>query len=132
MRTVFSFLALTLLVSGCSAVGDFFPDFDPSNSSSGSRSMPAPVTSHRSMTSSSIRPEVLVNCRGHVLVPAIGMAFVPMGGRPPPRGQYLREESLTAPYRVLPPGAAATMDYVPSRLNIDLDNDNRVINIRCG
>ena len=62
----------------------------------------------------------------------MGMTFVPFGARVPGSGQYLREESLTAPYRVLPPGAAATMDNVPSRLNIDVDRNNRIVNIRCG
>ncbi len=79
-----------------------------------------------------IRPETLVHCRGHVLVPALGMTFVPTAGCLPSRGQYLREESLTPPYRILPPGASATMDFVPQRLNVDLDSDNRIVNLRCG
>jgi hypothetical protein len=131
MRAFFSLVALATLLSGCGAMGDFFPDFNPSTGGQSSGVMTPMVPPGRNFDGP-IRSETLTDCRGHVLVPAMGMTFVPSGGRPPGRGQYLREESLTAPYRVLPPGAAATMDFVPSRLNIDLDSDNRIINIRCG
>jgi hypothetical protein len=116
-------------------MGEFFPDF---NASSGGRTNTQPKTFETQMApsgstfSGSVRPETLLECRGHVLVPAMEMVFVPAGAQPPSRGQYLREESLTPPYRVLPPGAAGTMDFVPSRLNVDLDRDNRIINLRCG
>ncbi len=48
---------------------------------------------------------MLVQCRGHVLVPALGMVFVARGQETPGGGQYLREENLTPPYRILPPRA---------------------------
>jgi len=128
MRRVSTLVLLATLLAGCTAMGEFFPDFEPemtsAPSSAAANTQVSPV--------SSLRPESLVACRGHVLVPAIGMTFVPFGAQPPRQGQYLREDSLTAPYRVLPPGAAATMDNVPSRLNIDVDRSNRILNIRCG
>lgn len=135
MQRVVSLLSLTVVLSACGAMGEFFPDF---NASSGGRTNAQPKTFETQMApsgstfSGSVRPETLVECRGHVLVPSMGMVFVPAGVQPPSRGQYLREESLTPPYRVLPPGAAGTMDFVPSRLNVDLDRDNRIINLRCG
>ncbi len=127
MRSIFTLIILAAVLPGCGAMGEFFPDFESDGGSGSMRS-----SEGRSFAATSIRPETLVACRGHVLVPAIGMTFVPYGGQVPERGQYLREESLTPPYRVLPPGAAATMDNVPSRLNLDLDRAGRVINIRCG
>ena len=133
MRSLFSVLTCAVLLSACGAMGEFFPDFEPSSNNTGPR-VSTPMTSmpQGSPMTGSIRPETLVNCRGHVLVPALGMTFVPAGGRLPSRGQFLREESLTPPYRILPPGASATMDFVPQRLNVDLDNDNRIVNLRCG
>ena len=134
MRSIFSLLTCAVLLSACGAMGQFFPDFEPSSGSTVPQaSAPmAPSMPQNPQMTGPVRPETLINCRGHVLVPALRMTFVPTGGRLPSRGQYLREESLTPPYRVLPPGASATMDYVPSRLNVDLDSDNRIINLRCG
>lgn len=128
-------------LAGCSAIGQYFPDFEPT----GDTMVSAPSTS-TAPTRSTAPPAMpgptgqvgtpdagmLMACRGHVLVPAMGMTFVPAGGRVPPSGQYLREESLTPPYRVLPPGAFVTQDYNPGRLNIDLDRNDRIINLRCG
>jgi len=34
--------------------------------------------------------------------------------------------------RVIEPGAAVTMDYVPTRLNIEIGVDGRIKSIRCG
>lgn len=34
--------------------------------------------------------------------------------------------------RVIEPGAAVTMDYVPSRLNVEIGADGRIKSIRCG
>lgn len=77
-------------------------------------------------------PEMLVQCRGHVLVPALGMNFVPKGQPTPGTGQYMREENLTAPYRVLLPGAIVTKDYSAQRLNVELDAQLRIIGLYCG
>ena len=135
MRDTVSLLIVTVVLSACSASGEFFPDFQ---SSSGNpipqRSMPSSMTSMHgeSQYTRFVRPEALVECRGHVLVPAIGMAFVPTGTQPPAGGQYLREESLIPPYRVVPPGASVIIDTVPARLNVDLDSNNRIVNLRCG
>lgn len=77
-------------------------------------------------------PEMLVPCRGHVLVPALGMTFVAKGDRIPPRGQYLREDNITPPYRVLPPGAFVSKEHNPDRLNVELDTEKRIIGLYCG
>jgi hypothetical protein len=77
-------------------------------------------------------PEMLVPCRGHVLVPALGMTFVRQGERLPAAGQYMREENLTPPFRVLPPGTLVTKEHSPSRLNVELDAQNRIIGLYCG
>ena len=77
-------------------------------------------------------PEMLVQCRGHVLVPALGMNFVARGEQVPAAGQYLREENLTAPYRVLLPGALVTKEYSAQRLNVELDAQRRIIGLYCG
>lgn len=131
MHRTFIMLTVAAALAGCGAMGEFFPDFDSFGGGSGSF-MPMDRTSSSIGSGTSIRPETLVGCRGHVLVPAMGMTFVPYGRPAPGSGQFLREESLTPPYRVLPPGAAATMENVPSRLNIDVDRNNRIVNIRCG
>ncbi|WP_448664497.1 I78 family peptidase inhibitor [Sphingomonas sp. CJ20] len=34
--------------------------------------------------------------------------------------------------RVLPPGAAATMDYREDRVNLDVDAAGRILAVRCG
>jgi len=77
-------------------------------------------------------PEMLVQCRGHVLVPALGMAFVARGQENPASGQYLREENLTPPYRILPPRAIVTKEFSPARLNVELDDARRIIGLYCG
>lgn len=79
-----------------------------------------------------VLPEMLVSCRGHVFVPALGMKFVAQGMGLPEEGQYLREERLTPPYRVLPFGARVSMEQSPNRLNVELDKYNRVIGLYCG
>lgn len=127
MRQSLTGFILAVVLSGCGAMGQFFPNFDGSGGATPGVSM---RDDGNMMSGTSA--DALVSCRGHVLVPAMGMTFVPFGGQPPGSGQYLREGSITAPYRVLPPGAMTTMDNVPSRLNVDLDGNNRIIGLRCG
>ena len=79
-----------------------------------------------------VLPEMLVNCRGHVFVPALGMNFVARGKEPPEDGQFLREERLTPPYRIIPAGARVSTEQSPQRLNVELDKYNRVIGFYCG
>ena len=79
-----------------------------------------------------VLPEMLVACRGHVFVPALGMVFVKHGKPPPGEGQYLREERLTPPYRIIPAGARVSVEQSPARLNVELDKLNRVIGLYCG
>jgi hypothetical protein len=79
-----------------------------------------------------VLPEMLVGCRGHVFVPALGMVFVKHGKQPPKEGQYVREESLTPPYRVIPAGARVSVEGSPQRLNVELDKLKRIIGLYCG
>jgi hypothetical protein len=79
-----------------------------------------------------VLPEMLVACRGHVLVPALGMLLIPKGKEPPQVGQYLREERLSAPYRILPPGARVSQEMSPTRLNVELDGQGHIIGLYCG
>jgi hypothetical protein len=34
--------------------------------------------------------------------------------------------------RIIRPGQAVTMDYSPSRLNIEIDANERIVSVRCG
>lgn len=52
--------------------------------------------------------------------------------QPPTDGQYLREERLTPPYRIVPPDARLSMDQSPTRLNVELDRHKRVVGLYCG
>jgi hypothetical protein len=88
--------------------------------------MPAPVIRQP------VLPEYLVGCRGHVLVPALGMAFVAKGSPLPTAGQFVREENLTPPYRVIRPGDRTSQERSFDRLNVELDAYSRVIGLACG
>ncbi len=79
-----------------------------------------------------VLPEMLVACRGHVLVPALGMTFVYKAAEAPTAGNFLREESLTPPYRIIAPGARISMEHSAQRLNVELDRYKRVIGLYCG
>ncbi|AJY49512.1 MULTISPECIES: I78 family peptidase inhibitor [Halomonadaceae] len=47
-------------------------------------------------------------------------------------GSQLQSESSTRQARVLRPGEAATMDHRPDRLNIHLDDQDVIEELRCG
>lgn len=50
-------------------------------------------------------------------------------------GQRVDEQALKAtgrPYRILPPGASATMDFSPARINVEVDDADTVIRVSCG
>lgn len=79
-----------------------------------------------------VLPELLKGCRGHVLVPALGMKFVPRGGVVPDSGAFLREESISAPYRIITPRARISPEQSPTRLNVELDGYGRVVGLYCG
>jgi len=81
-----------------------------------------------------VLPELLKPCRGHVLVPALGMKFVARGGKAPgdAKEQFLREENVSAPYRIIPPRARVTQDHSPARLNVEIDAYDRVVGLYCG
>ena len=120
---------LALVLAGCNAAGSgtiFSGAAGPVSTSTLLGTVPAPVIRQP------VLPEYLVGCRGHVLVPALGMTFVSKGGPGPISGQYLREERLTAPYRVIRPGDRMSQDHNAQRLNVELDNFSRVVGLACG
>ncbi|SLN45689.1 Peptidase inhibitor I78 family protein [Roseovarius litorisediminis] len=41
-------------------------------------------------------------------------------------------ETLGVPFRILPPGSAMTMDHNPKRLNVSVDDANRISRLWCG
>lgn len=79
-----------------------------------------------------VLPEMLVVCRGHVLVPALGMTFVYRAAEAPTAGQFLREENLSAPYRIIAPGSRISQEHSGARLNVELDKYRRIIGLYCG
>ncbi len=118
--------AAGLALSACGNDGRLFPDVKTAEVFGTQYAAPAPTVRQP------ILPEMLVPCRGHVLVPAIGMLLVPRGKEAPAEGQYLKEEHLTAPYRILPPGARISQEISPARLNVELDRDGRITGLYCG
>ena len=124
-RMMAAAVCLTAL-AGCGHEGRLFPDLHVSNPIHMVGDPPPPVIREP------VLPEMLVNCGGNVLVPALGMALVMRGQTPPEKGMYLREERLNAPYRILPPGSHPSAELSPKRLNIETDNANRIIGLYCG
>lgn len=117
----------SVALAGCGHEGRLFPDVKTAEVFGTQYGGPPAPTVRQP-----ILPEMLVPCRGHVLVPAIGMLLVPRGKEPPEEGQYIKEERITAPYRILPPGARISQEMSPTRLNVELDNDSRIIGLYCG
>lgn len=118
-------LSCAVLLAGCAGQpGAIFPGAE--SAPTDAKAVPPPVIRQP------VLPEMLVNCRGHVLVPALGMTFVKRGGEAPPTGQFMREDHLTAPYRVLSPGDRMSMEFSPQRLNVELDRFGRIVGLYCG
>lgn len=46
--------------------------------------------------------------------------------------RVLASMTFPSPTRVIEPGMAVTMDYNPTRLNIELDAGGRIIRVTCG
>lgn len=120
-------LAAAVALAGCGHDGRLFPDVKTAEVFGTQYGAPPAPTVRQP-----ILPEMLVPCRGHVLVPAIGMILVMRGKEPPAEGQYIKEERITALYRILPPGARLSQEMSPTRLNVELDNDSRIIGLYCG
>jgi hypothetical protein len=123
---------LVICVSGLAACASngrsgFFPDLKNIRSPIGAQEGPPPPVIRQP-----VLPEMLVNCGGNVLVPALGMTLVTRGQEPPAKGMYLREERLNAPYRILPPGSHPSAELSPKRLNIETDKQSRIIGLYCG
>jgi len=122
----FAAVSCVVMLAGCAGQpGTLFPPIEPKPSSQ-PEIIPAPVIRQP------VLPEMLVNCRGHVLVPALGMTFVHRGAQAPATGQFMREENLTPPYRIVAPGDRMTMEFSPQRLNVELDSRSRVVGLYCG
>ena len=58
--------------------------------------------------------------------------FAPWVGLPISEDILMAVRESKRPYRVLPPGAPATMDYSPARINFEVDKDKIIIAITCG
>ena len=123
---MFAIACVAVSLGGCGRDGRLFPDIQTRDVLGAQYDKPQPVIR------SPVLPEMLVACRGHVLVPALGMQLIPKGKEPPQTGQYLREERLTAPYRILPPGARMSQEMNPGRLNVELDAQGNIIGLYCG
>ena len=128
LSRIFILTSLTFALAGCGGNGTIFPG--PSTTTALPTilggAIPAPVIRQP------VLPEYLVGCRGHVLVPALGMLFVAKAKQLPTSGQFLREESLSAPYRIVHPGDRQSQDRNGQRLNVELDNYSRIIGLACG
>ena len=46
--------------------------------------------------------------------------------------QRIRTETHSKGVRVIKPGMAVTMDYRTDRVNIDVDDKNHIVSVRCG
>lgn len=44
----------------------------------------------------------------------------------------LHTMKFAGPVRIIQPGMAVTMDYIESRLNIEIDRTGRISSVRCG
>lgn len=131
MRALISYSSagiLALLLASCGGNGTLMPSpsAQPMMPTIMGGTIPAPVIRQP------VLPEYLVGCRGHVLVPALGMQFVGRGKQLPTTGQYLREESLTPPFRITHPGDRQSQDRNAQRLNVELDSYGRIIGLACG
>jgi hypothetical protein len=117
---------IAALVSGCSSNLQSNGLMTKDITSFLSPDMPPPVIRQP------VLPELLKGCRGHVLVPALGMKFVPRGAVAPESGQFMREENISAPYRIITPGARVSQEMSPTRLNVELDRWGRIVGLYCG
>ena len=48
------------------------------------------------------------------------------------RASRLETIRFSGPVRIIRPGEAVTMDYLPNRLNIYIDDYERITDVRCG
>lgn len=53
-------------------------------------------------------------------------------GKPAPDAEALEELDTPGRIRVIAPGQPVTMDYIETRLNIELDENGLVALLRCG
>lgn len=76
--------------------------------------------------------ENLARCGATGLVPYVGEPLVLRGQPVPAHGGYLHWEDLPPLTRVIRPGEMATMDHVPERLTIHLDDEGTIRRMTCG
>lgn len=76
--------------------------------------------------------ENLARCGATGLVPYVGQPLVLRGQPVPDHGGYLSWEDLPRLTRVVRPGEMVTMDHVPERLTIRLDDDGVIRRLTCG
>ncbi len=69
---------------------------------------------------------------GTIFPSAPGLTFVAKGAPLPTAGQFVREENLTAPYRVIRPVDRTSQERSFDLLNVELDAYSRVIGLACG
>jgi hypothetical protein len=65
----------------------------------------------------------------------IGKTLVLTGEADPadvPADHLVHERDIPKPYRIVRPGAFVTMDYAPDRLNVHVDDQNRITRINFG
>lgn len=76
--------------------------------------------------------ENLATCGGNGFVRYVGVPLIRPGDRLPREGAYLHWEDLPGNSRVLGPGVMATMDHVPTRLTVVVDDEGRIHRLYCG
>ncbi|MEL6550947.1 MAG: I78 family peptidase inhibitor [Pseudomonadota bacterium] len=74
---------------------------------------------------------------GPIETPATGAALAPCGadalqGLVGQSREDLMRTEILGPVRIIRPGMAVTMDFLPARLNITLDAAERVTRVSCG
>jgi hypothetical protein len=78
-------------------------------------------------------PKVIESGRRGQPVGAVSCDFNIWLGRPLNEGLVAEQlQAMNRPYRILPPGSMMTMDYSPSRVNFELDENGVVKRIFCG
>lgn len=76
--------------------------------------------------------ETLARCGASGLIRYVGKPLVLRGEAVPEHGGYLHWEDLPPRTRVVRPGMMTTMEHVPDRLTIHLDDAGLIRRLTCG